>query len=224
MSADLVEEGTHAKRTYQDVAVIRRGSSNIVRTMFDQAEVGETSKFMSAKDKVDQWELSSVRRVIWEHLYPLAKIVLNSETELTLDGKICNVIFKHMRMDEAYNGYSDLQKKEYRKRLWVVWRDLVSRNLDQKRHNQKGIMRNLFWGECKDVIDTDIRMQGFTNTQIHVLYYQSGLKKRDVTAKLFRLVNACYVITGLLQIRCPETSLMRVCRRMSRLKKMFCVM
>ena len=86
------------------------------------------------------------------------KIVFNSETELTLDGKICNVIFKHMRIDEAYNGFSDEQKKEYRKRLWVVWRDLVSRNLDQKRHNQKGIMRSLFWGKCKDVWDTDTRI------------------------------------------------------------------
>ena len=163
MVAGFGEDGVQRK-VYRDVAVTRRESSDIlVRTTLDQAALKETSKFMSAKDKVDQWELSSVRRVIREHLYPLAKIVFNSETELTLDGKICNVIFKHMRIDEAYNGYSDQQKKEYRKRLWAVWRDLVSRNLDQKRHNQKGIMRSLFWGKCNYVFDTHIRINEITD-------------------------------------------------------------
>ena len=135
---------------YEDFAVTRQVNSELVCLTFAPRNDSDSSKFMSAKDKVDPWELSRVRAVIRDHLYPLAEIVFNSDQEFILDGKISGVIFKHMRMDKAYNGHSDRQKKEHRKRLWSVWRDLVSRNLDQKRHNQKAIMRRIFWGsKCK---------------------------------------------------------------------------
>ena len=108
---------------------------------------GHVPKYLTIRDKVDQWEQVALRSVIREKLYPFAKIIFNSERELAFDGKICNVIFKHMRMDDAYRECSEERKKEHRKRLWTVWSELVSRNLDMKRHNQKGQLKKIFWGE-----------------------------------------------------------------------------
>jgi hypothetical protein len=111
---------------------------------------GQVPKYLTIKDKVDQWEQVALRSVIRDKLYPLAKIIFNSEQELAFDGKICNVIFKHMRMDDVYKDYSEHKQKEHRKRLWAVWSDLVSRNLDMKRHNQKGQLKKIFWGKLSN--------------------------------------------------------------------------
>ena len=104
-------------------------------------------KYVTLQDKVDMYEKISLGAVIRDNLYPYAKIIFNSETELAFDGKICSLIFKHMRMDDAYNTYSERKQKEYRQRLWSVWKDLISRNLDQKRHNQKGQLKKIFWSK-----------------------------------------------------------------------------
>ena len=77
----------------------------------DRAKSGNVRNYVTLQDKVDMYEKVSLGIVIRENLYPYAKIIFNSDTELALDGKICNLIFKHMRMDGAYESYSERKKR-----------------------------------------------------------------------------------------------------------------
>lgn len=102
------------KSMERDCVVVRRRSGNERRAYAssnEEKQGGHMPKYLTIRDKVDQWEQVALRSVIRDKLYPFAKIIFNSERELAFDGKICNVIFKNMRMDDAYKEYSEVKKK-----------------------------------------------------------------------------------------------------------------
>ena len=113
MYIDVGTDDDSGDNMERDSGVVRRQSGIERRTYASASEEkgGHVPKYLTMRDKVDQWEQVALRSVIREKLYPFAKIIFNSERELAFDGKICNMIFKHMRMDDAYRGCSEVKKK-----------------------------------------------------------------------------------------------------------------
>lgn len=103
--------------------------------------------YLTIDEQVKKWNDGNVSKVIRDNLYPLAKIIFDSDEELQYNGDICKVIMKHVKFEPSYNRMTDVQKETHRKDMWAVWSGQVSRGLDSKRHNQKAAMRRVFWGK-----------------------------------------------------------------------------
>lgn len=104
-------------------------------------------KSLTVREKAQKWNEENLKIVIRDNLYPLAKIIFDSEEELQYDGDICKVIMGHVKFDEDYTRLSKGQQEMHRKAMWSVWKTMVSKGLDSKRHNQKAAMRRVFWGK-----------------------------------------------------------------------------
>lgn len=118
----------------------------------ERGNVGEDVPTMTVKEKVLLWDQGSIKQTIRDKLYPLAKIIFNSEEELKFDGQICKVIMDNVRFEDNFKDMTAAQKENHKRGLWAVWSTLVSKGLDSKRHNQKTTLREVFWGECKWVL------------------------------------------------------------------------
>lgn len=108
--------------------------------------------YLTIDEKVKKWNDGNVSKVIRDNLYPLAKIIFDSDEELQYNGDICKVIMKHVKFEPRYKRMTDAQKEAHRKDMWAVWSGQVSRGLDSKRHNQKAAMRRVFWGKQVDYV------------------------------------------------------------------------
>jgi hypothetical protein len=112
---------------------------------------------MTVKEKVLLWDQGSIKQTIRDKLYPVAKIIFNSDEELRFDGPICKVIMDNVKFEENFNHMTLSQKENHKRGLWAVWSTMVSKGLDSKRHNQKTTLRDVFWGECKLTIALVLR-------------------------------------------------------------------
>ena len=93
------------------------------------------------------WDQDNLKQAIREKLYPVAKIIFNSEDELRYDGPICKLIMDNVKFEEDFKDMTMAQQNSHKMGLWAVWSTLVSKSLDSKRHNQKATLREVFWGK-----------------------------------------------------------------------------
>ena len=136
-----------------DGPVLRRDPINVRNTTVTPAvtvpTMGNTvRKYLTVRQKVQKWNEENVKIVIRDNLYPLAKIVFNSEKELQYGGDICNVIMENVKFDDDYTRMTIDLKEAHQREMWSVWSTMVSKGQDSKRHNQKASMRRVFWGKC----------------------------------------------------------------------------
>lgn len=135
---------------YHDEPVSRivNGGSTIYGVASVHGECGSSGKkSLTVREKAQKWNEENLKIVIRDNLYPLAKIIFDSEEELQYDGDICKVIMAHVKFDEDYTRLSKGQQEMHRKAMWSIWSTMVSKGLDSKRHNQKAAMRRVFWGK-----------------------------------------------------------------------------
>lgn len=133
-----------------DVVVVPRPMRDKVVQRLNGAVPSVTDdQYLTIQEKVKKWNDGNVSKVIRDNLYPLAKIIFDSETELKYNGDICMVIMEYVKFEPRYKRMTEEQKDSHRRDMWAVWSGQVSRGLDSKRHNQKAAMRKVFWGKWR---------------------------------------------------------------------------
>lgn len=143
-------------RLPQELNTGLRNSGNVrIRTIEKEMQCTKTGdelnvnkNYLTIQEKVKKWNDGNINKVIRDNLYPLAKIIFDSDEELQYDGNICKVVMRYVQFEPQYKRMTEVQKESHRRDMWAVWSSQVSRGLDSKRHNQKAVMRKVFWGKC----------------------------------------------------------------------------
>jgi hypothetical protein len=108
-----------------------------------------STRFASNEEIVD-WDVTTLKAVVRTTVYANVKIIFNSKRELKYGSKICDLVLRSMEVDNAWKhrrNLTDDDKSMLQQQAWATLSPHVSRNIDQKRHNQKPAMRVEFWGK-----------------------------------------------------------------------------